>query len=67
MVDGHPRINIDPKVMVGQPCIKGTRITVKHIMNELSIGMTSEEIVDQYPHLTLDDVVAAKAYAGRVE
>ncbi|HEY8697811.1 MAG TPA: DUF433 domain-containing protein [Rhizomicrobium sp.] len=65
MVEGHPRINIDPKIMVGQPCIKGTRITVKHIMNELAIGMSPDEIVSQYPHLTVEDVQAAMTYAAR--
>ena len=65
MVEGHPRINIDPKIMVGQPCIKGTRITVKHIMNELAIGMSPDEIVYQYPGLTIEDVQAAMTYAAR--
>lgn len=64
MVGAHPRINIDPKIMVGQPCIKGTRITVKHIMNELAMGLSPAEIVEQYPRLTEEDVHAACAYAS---
>jgi uncharacterized protein (DUF433 family) len=65
MDDLLKRIHIDPKVMVGKPCIKGTRITVEHIMNELAVGMSAAEIVDQYrPRLTEEDVRAACAYAS---
>jgi uncharacterized protein (DUF433 family) len=59
------RIHVDPKIMVGKPVIKGTRITVEHIMNELASGMTAAEIVENYgPRLTEDDVRAACAYAS---
>jgi uncharacterized protein (DUF433 family) len=59
------RIHSDPKVMVGKPVIRGTRITVEHIMNELAVGMSPAEIVDQYrPRLTEEDVRAACAYAS---
>ncbi|HWD25941.1 MAG TPA: DUF433 domain-containing protein [Rhizomicrobium sp.] len=59
------RISVDPKVMVGKPVIRGTRITVEHIMNELAIGMSAAEIVAEYqPRLTEDDVRAACAYAA---
>ena len=58
------RIVINPKVMVGKPVIKGTRITVEHIMRELASGLTPTEIVDLYPHLTPDDIRAACAYAA---
>ena len=58
------RIHIDPKIMVGKPVIKGTRITVEHIMNELVVGMSVAEIVNQYPHLTEEDVRAACAFAA---
>ncbi len=64
MDDLLDRIHIDPKIMVGKPVIRGTRITVEHIMNELAVGMSSAEIVDQYPRLTEDDVHAACAYAA---
>ena len=57
------RIVINPKV-VGKPIIKGTRITVEHVMWQLSSGMTPAEVVDAHPHLTPDDVRAACAYAA---
>ncbi|MBI3675674.1 MAG: DUF433 domain-containing protein [Proteobacteria bacterium] len=58
------RITINPKVMVGKPVIKGTRITVEHIMRELAGGMNEAELLDAYPHLTQDDIRAACAYAA---
>jgi len=58
------RVVINPKVMVGKPIIKGTRITVEHVMRELSTGVTPAELVDLYPSLTLDDVRAACAYSA---
>ena len=58
------RIVINPKVMVGKPVIKGTRVTVEHIMRELATGASLAEVVELYPHLTLDDVKAACAYAA---
>jgi uncharacterized protein (DUF433 family) len=58
------RIAINPKVMVGKPVIKGTRITVEHIMRELATGISAADVVDLYPHLTIEDVKAACAYAA---
>ncbi|HEX3652015.1 MAG TPA: DUF433 domain-containing protein [Rhizomicrobium sp.] len=58
------RVHVDPKIMVGKPVIRGTRITVEHIMNELALGLTAAELVKMYPRLTEDDVKAACAYAS---
>ena len=58
----HERIHIDPNVMVGKPCIRGTRITVEHILRQLGGGMTASHIVSGHPRLTLEDVAAAQAY-----
>lgn len=58
------RIALDPKVMVGKPVIKGTRITVEHIMRELSSGTTQAELLELYPDLTMEDIRAAYAYAA---
>jgi uncharacterized protein (DUF433 family) len=58
------RIVINPKVMVGKPIIKGTRITVEHVMRELASGITPAELLDLYPHLAPDDIRAACAYAA---
>ena len=64
MDDLLKRITINPKVMVGKPVIKGTRITVEHIMRELSSGITQAELLDLYPHLTAEDV-RARGATGR--
>lgn len=58
------RIEINPKVMVGKPVIKGTRITVELILRQLSQGITTKEILENHPHLTRDDIYAAIEYAA---
>ena len=60
----HERIEINPKVMVGKPVIRGTRITVELILRKLGAGMTPEEIMADYPQLTADDIRAAQAFAA---
>jgi uncharacterized protein (DUF433 family) len=60
----HPRISQNPKVMVGKPVIRGTRITVELILRALGDGWSIEQIVEQYPHLTRDDILAAQAFAA---
>ncbi|HZZ67286.1 MAG TPA: DUF433 domain-containing protein [Phenylobacterium sp.] len=60
----HDRIEIKPDVMGGKPVIKGTRITVEHVLRECAVGMTPEQVVEEYPHLTTADVLAALAYAA---
>jgi uncharacterized protein (DUF433 family) len=58
------RISVDPKVCHGKPCIKGTRIMVSVVLDNLAEGLTPEEIVAEYPPLTVEDVRAAVAYAA---
>ena len=58
------RIEINPKVMIGKPVIKGTRIPVDLILKMLSQGIVTEEILEEYPHLTKEDIQAALAYAA---
>lgn len=60
----HPRIHRDSKIMFGKPCIKGTRLTVEHILLAISRGATHDEILEAYPRLTSDDILAAAAYAA---
>jgi uncharacterized protein (DUF433 family) len=60
----HERIVMDPRIMVGKPTVKGTRITVEMILRKLGAGMTAEEILQDHPHLTLDDIRAAQAFAA---
>lgn len=52
------RISIDPKVMVGKPVIKGTRLTVEYILNLLADGATVSEILREYNGLTQEDIQA---------
>jgi uncharacterized protein (DUF433 family) len=58
------RIVIDPHVMVGKPTIKGTRITVAHIVNLVAQGWSNEEILENYPRLKKQDIEAALKYAA---
>ncbi len=50
------RIVSDPAVMLGKPCVAGTRITVEHILRELAAGSTVERVLEDYPRLMADDV-----------
>ena len=59
------RIEIDPKVMIGKPVIRGTRIPVELILKMLSQGIPTEKILGEYPHLAKEDVQAALAYGAR--
>jgi uncharacterized protein (DUF433 family) len=58
------RIEIDPKVMMGKPVIRGTRITVELILRKLSEGATQSDLLDAYPRLTRVDIQAAIRYAA---
>ena len=58
------RICIDPKVMVGKPVIRGTRIPVELVVRMLAQGMSEAEILREYPRLEPDDIRAALAYAA---
>lgn len=58
------RISCDPKVLHGKPCITGTRIPVFVILESLAAGMSHDEIVSEYPPLTIKDIEAALYYAS---
>ena len=58
------RIEINPKVMMGKPVIRGTRITVELILRKLAEGTTEEDLLDAYPRLTREDIEAAIGYAA---
>lgn len=55
---------MDPRIMVGKPTVKGRRITVEMILRKLGAGMAPEEILEDHPHLTRDDIRAAQAFAA---
>ena len=58
----HERIAIDPGIMGGKPCIKGTRIPVDLILRYLDDGQSVEDILEAFPGLTAEDVRAAISY-----
>ncbi len=60
----HDRIETNPSIMDGRPVIKGTRITVEQILRECALGVTPEVFLDEHPHIVLEDVRAALAYAA---
>ena len=60
------RISIDPQVCFGKPCIRGTRIWVSLLLDLLASGMNLPEIIEEYPHLTEDDIRAAIAYGAEM-
>lgn len=60
------RISIDPNVCFGKPCIRGTRIWVSLILDFLASGTTMEEVLEEYPHLTHDDILATIAYGAEM-
>src|SRR5207245_2003235 len=64
--DWRERISIDPNVCHGKPCIKGTRIWVSLIVDNLAAGSTAEEIIEAYPSLAKEDIKAALAYAAEM-
>lgn len=59
------RIAIDPKVMVGKPVIRGTRLTVEYILELLAHGTAMDEILEEYPGLVKDDIYACLLFASK--
>lgn len=57
------RISIDPDVMVGKPVIAGTRLTVEFILGLLANGWSVDDVLENYPHIEEDDVLACLKYA----
>jgi uncharacterized protein (DUF433 family) len=59
------RIVLDPKVMVGKPVIRGTRLTVEYVLNLLAHGASMEEVLAEYQGLTREDIQACLLFATR--
>jgi uncharacterized protein (DUF433 family) len=66
-MDYREIITIEPGKRGGKPCIRGMRITVYDILVYLASGMTNEEILQDFPELTNDDIKASLAYAADAE
>ncbi len=58
------RIEMDPKVMMGKPVVRGTRITVELLLQKVAEGATEADLLDAYPRLTREDIKAAIGYAA---
>ncbi|HXL56998.1 MAG TPA: DUF433 domain-containing protein [Chitinophagaceae bacterium] len=58
-------IEINPEIRFGKPCIKGTRITVGDILGWLAVGMTHEQILEDYPLLKEEHIKAALAFVSK--
>lgn len=66
-MDWRERISVDPAVRSGQPCIKGTRITVYDVLEYLAGGMTEDQILSDFPDLTREDIRASPAFSATRE
>ena len=60
-------ITIEPGKRGGKPCIRGMRITVYDVLEYLASGMTQEEILDDFPYLTKEDILACLSFAAQRE
>ncbi|MBM3648845.1 MAG: DUF433 domain-containing protein [Alphaproteobacteria bacterium] len=61
----HARISTDSTVMMGKPCIKGTRISIELILRKLEAGKSHADLFEAYPQLTEEDLRAAIEFSGR--
>lgn len=64
MAQNLDRITVDPNVCMGQPTIRGMRITVSFILKQLASGQTNQEILEAYPELEMEDLKQAMEYAA---
>lgn len=65
-MDWRDRITLDPAVLVGKPVIRGTRLAVEFILELLAGGWTVDQILSNYPGITIEDVRACIAYAREI-
>lgn len=66
-MDYEGRITIEPGKRGGKPCIRGLRITVYEVLDYLASGMTQEEIISDFPDLTIEDIRACLSFAANRE
>jgi uncharacterized protein (DUF433 family) len=64
--DWQERIVVDPKILVGKPLIRGTRLSVEFILDLLANEWTIEQIISEYPQLAREDVMAVLKYAAEM-
>lgn len=63
MKNWQEHITTDSEILLGKPIIKGTRISIEFILERLATGWSVEQLLENYPRLTLDDLMAVYAYA----
>jgi uncharacterized protein (DUF433 family) len=66
MTDWRERIVSDPDILAGKPAVKGTRLSVELIVGWLAQGWTTEMLLDAYPQLTREDILAALAFTAEM-
>jgi uncharacterized protein (DUF433 family) len=66
MNDWQERISINPKICHGRACIRGTRIPVSVVLDNIAVGFEKSKIIQSYPTLTAEDIQAALAYAAEL-
>jgi uncharacterized protein (DUF433 family) len=62
----HPLIQSDPKMMMGKPVVRGTRVTVELILEKLGAGETIEQVLEAHPRLTREGLLAALRFGAEV-
>ena len=65
-MDWRERIASDPDILMGKPVVKGTRISVELILGWLAQGWTHETLLESYPHIVKEDILAALAFAAEM-
>jgi uncharacterized protein (DUF433 family) len=65
-MEWREHITLDPRILVGKPVVKGTRISVELVIDLLAAGWTQQQLLDSYPTLQADDVRACLAYASEI-
>ena len=67
MVDWRKYISINPEIRFGKPCLSGTRISVGDVLSWLASGMTHAEIMEDFPELSTEQILAVLAYSAERE
>ena len=65
-MENHPRIAINKEICHGKPCIKGTRIPVYLILEMIEYGLSFEQVLEEYPHITKEDIQACLKFAKTI-
>lgn len=65
-MEWRDRIALDPRILVGKPVVRGTRISVELIVDLLAAGWNNEQVLDSYPTLEAEDIRACLAYASEL-